>query len=180
MKKMICKKIFLMAIAGLTILLTACSLDEYEREKPFTICPAYEARLTGCAITEKGDSVIVFTEADIEWFDVNTRELRFYEVAEDPLYKHLKPYHEIVFSLDGQKLFVVSSFVMLTDSRVYEDLVLCYGNQETCEVDGRYYLNDCYPIQFLETETVKANRMKKAAQWELFINYLDKIGKLKK
>ena len=180
MKKMICKKIFLMAIAGLTMSLTACSLDEYEMEKPFTICPSYQVHLMGCAINENGDSVIVFGEEDIEWFDVKTRELRFHEVPEDRLYKQLQPYREIVFCLDGHQLFVVNSFVTIADSRVFDDLVLCYGNQETCELDGRYYLNDCYPLGIIETETVKAHREKNAAQWELFINYLDMIGKLKK
>ena len=44
----------------------------------------------------------------------------------------------------------------------------------------RYYLDDCYPLQFVDTDEVKANREKNAGQWELFIYYLESKGKLKK
>jgi len=46
--------------------------------------------------------------------------------------------------------------------------------------DGNYYLYDCYPLQFIDTDTVKANREKNAAQWETFTKYLESKGKLKK
>ena len=36
----------------------------------------------------------MFTENDIEWFDVNTRELRFRDM-EEPLYKKMESFHEI-------------------------------------------------------------------------------------
>ena len=78
-------------------------------------------------------------------------------------------------------LFVVSSFVGLWDSRVFDNLVLCYGKMDS-EVsnDGNYYLYDCYPLQFIDTDAVKANREKNAAQWETFTKYLESKGKLKK
>ena len=76
-------------------------------------------------------------------------------------------------------LFVVSSFGGIWDSRVFTDLVLCYGNLETIEMDG-YYLYDCYPLQFINDERVQANIKKNATQWETFTNYLESKGKLRK
>ena len=46
--------------------------------------------------------------------------------------------------------------------------------------DGKYYLYDCYPLQYLDTEAVIANQKKNALQWDIFISYLRSKGKLKK
>jgi hypothetical protein len=48
--------------------------------------------------------------------------------------------------------------------------------------DGHYYLYDCYPNtpQFLNDELVKANRAKRAEQWETFTKYLESKGKLRR
>ena len=112
---------------------------------------------------------VLFTEDDIEWFNVTTREIKFKDMDE-PLYKRMQPFHEIEFHLGDNALFVVSSFVGDWDSRIFTNLVLHYDvisdpNQ------GHYYLQDCYPLQFAETDEVKANREKNAAQWETFTKY---------
>jgi len=76
---------------------------------------------------------------------------------------------------------VVSSFVELWDSRVFENLVLCYGKIDgAVSLDGNYYLYDCYPLQFINEERVQANRAKRAEQWETFTKYLESKGKLRK
>ena len=97
---------------------------------------------------------------------------------EEPLYKRLEPFHEIEFHLGDETLFTVSSFVSLLDSRIFEDVVLCWGNQESIELGG-YYLYDCYPY-WLDTESVRINREKNKVQWQTFINYLASKGKLTK
>ena len=77
-------------------------------------------------------------------------------------------------------LFEVSSFVGLWDSRIFYDLVLCYGKMEgEVLVDGKYYLYDCYPLQFINHELVQANKKKKAAQWDILIKFLESKGKLR-
>ncbi|MBQ2950981.1 MAG: hypothetical protein IJE12_08090 [Prevotella sp.] len=76
-------------------------------------------------------------------------------------------------------LFVVSSFVGDWDSRTFTNLVLHY-DVITDPNQGHYYLQDCYPLQFADTDEVKANREKNAAQWETFTKYLGSKGKLKK
>ena len=165
------------AIASMT---TACSLDSYEPEKPFTTCPTPKAMLFACSFTQPDTQAgvdVLFNEDDIEWFNVTTREIKFRDMDE-PLYKRLEPYREIKFYLGNDALFVVSSFVTDWDSRVYTDLVLHY-DVITDPGHGHYYLHDCYPLQFIDTDEVKANILKNARQWELFTYYLESKGKLR-
>jgi hypothetical protein len=170
-------------IAGMTM--TACSLNGNEPEAPILIIdPVENAPLYACGISQSGTRSIsdaqdiLFTEGDIEWFNVTTREIKFRELDE-PLYKRMQPFHEIEFHLGDDALFVVSSFVGDWDSRIFTNLVLHY-DVITDPNQGHYYLQDCYPLQFADTDEVKANREKNAEQWELFIHYLDNKGKLKK
>ena len=93
--------------------------------------------------------------------------------------KRLVPFHEIKFYLGDNDLFIVSSFVGDWDSRVFTDLVLHY-DVITDPNHGHYYLHDCYPSQFIDTDEVKANIKKNAGQWELFTYYLENKGKLRK
>ena len=151
-----------MAIAIASMTMTACSLDSNESEKPILIIdPVEESLLAACGISESGtrsDSYeqLLFTDRDIEWFNIT-----------------------IKFYLGDEVLFVVSSFVGDWDSRTFTDLVLHY-DVITDPNQGHYYLQDCYPLQFIDTDEVKANIKKRAGQWELFIYYLESKGKLRK
>ena len=169
------------AIAGVTI--TACSSNDNETEKPFTTDPV-ENTLYACGVGQPETRFVadaqnmLFTEDDIEWFNVTTREIIFKDMDE-PLYKRMQPFHEIEFHLGDNALFVVSSLVGDWDSRTFTNLVLHY-EVITDPNQGHYYLQDCYPLQFADTDEVKANREKNAAQWETFTKYLGSQGKLKK
>ena len=175
---------WMMAIAIASMTMTACSSGDIETEKPFTTCPASETTLYACGINQSGTRSmtdvdnIIFTEDDIEWFNITTREIKFKD-TEEPLYKRLEPYREIKFYLGDNALFVVSSFVSDIHSMTFTDLVLHYDlisdpNQ------GHYYLHDCYPSQFINDERTQANIEKRASQWELFTYYLESKGKLRK
>jgi hypothetical protein len=176
---------WMMAIAIASMTMTACSLDGDGPEKPIVIIdPVEKATLYACGISPSetrtaGDAQnMLFTEKDIEWFNASTREIKFRD-SDIPIYKRLEPFHEIKFYLGDNALFVVSSFVADWDSRIFTDLVLHYDlisdpNQ------GHYYLHDCYPAQFIDTNEVKANIKKNAGQWELFTYYLESKGKLRK
>ena len=132
------------AIASMT---TACSIDSYEPEKPFTTCPTPKAMLFACSFTQPDTQAgvdVLFNEDDIEWFNVTTREIKFREM-EEPLYKRLEPFYDVI----------------------------------TAPGHGHYYLHDCYPLQFIDTDEVKANILKNARQWELFTYYLESKGKLR-
>ena len=169
------------AIAGMTV--TACSSIDNEPEKPFTTDPVVNT-LYACGLSESetrsiGDAQnVLFTEDDIEWFNVTTREINFRDMDE-PLYRRLETNREIKFCLGVADLFVVSSFVSDFHSMIFTDLVFHY-DVITYPNHGHYYLHDCYPSQFIDTDEVKANIKKRAGQWELFTYYLESKGKLRK
>ena len=97
------------AIAG-TMTMTACSLDGNEPEKPFVTCPTSESTLYAYGISQTGTRSAsdignyLFTENDIEWFDVSTRELRFRDTME-PLREKIPFLAGIDFYLGGEFLF---------------------------------------------------------------------------
>ncbi len=178
---------WMMAIAIAGTATTACSLDGYEPEKPFTTCPVEKAALFAIGIGEprtRSDADaegVLFTDNDIEWFDPVTRELRFRDTME-PLREKIPLTTEIDFYLDGEYLFSGgATYVGLIYSQMFDDLVLCCGKIDDEVIDdGRYYLYDCYPPQFIDDERVKANRQRRTPQWEAFLKYLESKGKLRK
>ena len=173
-----------MAIAIASTMMTACSLDGNEPEKPFTTCPVSESTLYAYGIGQpetRSDAGILFTEDDILWFDVNTRELRFRDTME-PLREIIPWLAGVDFYLSGEHLFSGgATFVGLICSQMFDDLVLCCGKIDGEVIDdGHYYLYDCYPTQFINDERVQANIQKRAPQWELLTKYLESKGKLRK
>lgn len=172
------------AIATLSLLLTACSNDdetvnvsEDNQNEPMAELCAYGVMPTGT----RGAHSAIFTDDDIEWFDLNTRELRFRDTME-PLREEIPLLAGIDIYLDGEYLFSSGvTFVSLICSQMFDDLVLCYGKIDGEVIDdGHYYLYDCYPTQFIDDERVKANRLRRASQWEAFLKYLESKGKLRK
>ena len=178
---------WMMAIATASMTMTACSLDGTEPEKPFVTCPTSEATLYAYGISQIGTRSAsdignyLFTEDDIEWFDVSTRELRFRDTME-PLRETIPLLAGVDFYLSGEYLFSGgATHVGLICNQIFDDLVLCCGKIDGEVIDdGHYYLYDCYPLQFINDERVQANRIKRAAQWETFTKYLESKGKLRK
>ena len=85
---------------------------------------------------------------------------------------------ELEFRLGENVMLKVSRFVGDWDSRTFKDLVLHYDVISNSE-RGHFYLQDCYPLQFINDEQVQANIKKNAEIWDTFVNYLEKIGKIK-
>ena len=187
------------AIASLAMPLTACSSDDRsdevrlqgknevnnelrgkENEGQSTKLAAYALESQG---TRSGGETktAVFTDEDIEWFDLNTRELRF-RIDSEAIHTRLESLDRMEFRLGDDILFQVDNLVNPTFSRTYFDLVLYY--EWTWENDEKvgvgYYLYDCYPQQFVDEELTKTNRNRRAAQWEKFTKYLESKGKLRK
>ena len=165
-----------MAIAIFSTTFTACNETDKGVEKPTS--KGLYARGISQDHTQT-DSKVIFDESNIEWFNVTTREIKFKDMPV-PLFELMEPFNEIEFVLDDDILFVVNSFVGLWDSRVFYNLVLCYGNQESVEINGKYYLYDCYPLQLSDSEVVKTNQEKNKSQWETFLKHLESKGKLRK
>jgi hypothetical protein len=182
------KKIWRIAFMMLAAFsLASCSMDSNEPEKPFTVCPEKQIKLFACEASSETRSTTatidtLFTEDDIEWFNVSTREIRFKKQDEQLFNKLMKNYHKegLEFRLGENFLFEVSRFVSDFDSRIFFDLVLHYSTIGEDEGNPRYYLHDCYPAQFINDERTQANIKKNAMQWETFTKYLESKGKLKK
>lgn len=177
------------AIGSFAMSLTACSSDDIEVNSELggkenveqsTALAAYAIDSQG---TRSGGEVktAVFTDEDIEWFDLNTRELRF-GIDSEAIYNRLESLDRIEFRLGDDVLFQVDNIVNPTFSRPYFDLVLYYDwtweNDE--KVGVGYYLYDCYPQQFVDEELTKNNRNKRVEQWKAFTVFLESKGKLKK
>lgn len=186
MRKNIKRSVRTLAIAIVGMGVTACNLDGYEPEKPFTTCPTGPAVLAvyGVSPTESRSTAsyaqgALFTEDDIEWFDPVTRELRFRNHAK-ALHERTPMPSEVHFCLDGELLFTGSVFLSIACSIVFDDLVLCQGciDGNHVESDG-YYLYDCYPPQYASEERVQANIQRRAPQWDAFIRHLASRGKIR-
>lgn len=172
------------AIASIAMPLTACSsednevnnMPEEEQQTASRLC-AYVVMPTQ---TRASDGAL-FTDDDIEWFDVNTRELRFRDSPTTPNGR-LQLLGPVDFFLDGEFLFEGgATYVGLICSQVFLDLVLCQGRiDEGRVIDDCYYLQDCYPLECAGDEEVKNNRIRRSEQWEKFTKFLESKGKLRK
>ncbi len=177
------RNILVMTAAMLS--LASCSSNDSEQEKPFTVCPEEQIKFFACEKSSetRGTAIdTLFTEDDIEWFNVSTREIRFKKQGELLYMKLKKNYHKegLEFRLGENVLFEVSRFVSDLDSRIFYNLVLHYSTIGEDEDNPRYYLHDCYPAQFINDERTQANIKKNALQWETFTKYLESKGKLRK
>ena len=174
-----------MMLAAFSI--ASCNSNDSEQEKTFTVCPVEQAKFFVCETSgeTRGATAVIdtlFTEDDIEWFNISTREILF-KKRDEPLFnKLMKNYHKegLEFRLGENFLFEVSRFVSDFDSRIFYDLVLHYSTIGEDEGNPRYYLHDCYPAQFIDDERTQANIKKNAVQWETFTKYLETKGKLRK
>ena len=183
------------AFAGLSMSLASCGDDNNVMSSPddnVADVQGVDKKLSKSGLVARGFSTLptdaeqggvneVFTEDDILWFDVNTREIRFREM-DVPVRERCKLLTGIEFRLGDKTLFDGSTVVSLICSQFFDDLVLCCGNiNNSGDVDYEgYYLLDCYPPQFVNDERVVANREKRAKEWDEFVEYLDAKGKLKK
>ena len=108
--------------------LACCSSNDGEHEKSFTVCPVDQTKFYVCEASgeTRGATAVIdtlFTEDDIEWFNVSTREIRF-KKQDEQLFKKLKMnYHKegLEFRLGENFLFEVSRFVSDFDSRIFYD-----------------------------------------------------------
>ena len=178
------RSIVVMATA---IFIASCSNNDNEQNKPFTTDPVEQTKFFVCEANgeTRGATASIdtlFTEDDIDWFNVSTREIRFKKQDEQLFNKLMKNYHKEVleFHLGENVLFEVSRFVSDIDSRIFFDLVLHYSSIGEDADNPRYYLHDCYPAQFINDERTQANIKKNAMQWETFTKYMEGKGKLRK
>ena len=104
------RNILVMTAAMLS--LVSCSSNDGEQEKPFTVCPVEQTKFFVCEASgeTRGATAVIdtlFTEDDIEWFNVSTREIRFKKQDEQLFKKLMKNYHKegLEFRLGENFLF---------------------------------------------------------------------------
>ena len=92
--------------------LASCCSNDGEQEKPFTVCPVEQTKFFVCEASgeTRGATAVIdtlFTEDDIEWFNVSTREIRFKKQDEQLFKKLMKNYHKegLEFRLGENFLF---------------------------------------------------------------------------
>ena len=92
--------------------LVSCSSNDGEQEKLFTVCPVEQTKFFVCEASgeTRGATAVIdtlFTEDDIEWFNVSTREIRFKKQDEQLFKKLMKNYHKegLEFRLGENFLF---------------------------------------------------------------------------
>jgi len=164
--------------------MSSCGTESGDNEPEPEVCPSHTAAFYTCGISKSSVSEaendnVIFTEDDLEWFNPETREIRFCE-GREPQRDKISVLSKIKFCLDGGTLFESAVYVNLACSQIFDDIVLCCGTLNGGEIVEGFFLYDCYPSQFSDSDVVKKNREKNAAQWKVFTEYLDSIGKLKK
>ncbi len=122
------------------------------------------------AISNSSD--IVFTGNDIQWFDQNTREIKFKKNIDCSVFQ---TYQKIHFNLDGKFLFTAQTHASQYHSFIINDLVLFIDI-----FTKKCYLHDCYPLNVAENnpETI-ANKEKRLDAWNSFLMQLRTEYKIK-
>lgn len=179
-KLIIMKILALIAIATAILSISSCSGDDNNAAKK------NEKRLvvkTYSCESGKDYNQIIFTGDDIKSFNESTREILFNRnVSFDALSGNM------AFYLDEDNLFEVQ-YVKPIASYIINNLVLYAPG-----IDGKYYLQDGYPeiVQVespdggttgtnISAENIamrEENKQKRAEEWDLFIKWLKKEGKL--
>jgi len=150
------------------MLLYSCDLIREQTNVAQIKC---KATFTNDKFTE--DSTF-FTEAEIEYFDTTTNELKLSKVFTNQEIIH---FNDFVFYIGTDSLFKARLAVDQMSS-IINDLVI----HQSAE-NGKLFIEDGYPmwIDNLGATTLRAqNKDKRAANWKKFIERLAKTGKIKK
>lgn len=117
------------------------------------------------------EQTTIFTGNDIDWFNPETREIKFSNIEPD---SHPLPIHgKVDIKMEGETLFTIVAYVNAFVSIAYDDLILFHDIQS-----GKYYLYDNYP-DYWAPELTQQNVEKRAAGWNKFLKQLKQEGRLK-
>ncbi|MBD9143526.1 MAG: hypothetical protein EGP48_01220 [Erysipelatoclostridium ramosum] len=122
--------------------------------------------------TISNSSDIVFTGNDIQWFNPNTREIKFKNNVD---LNSFQTYQKIHFRLNNSYLFTAQTYASQHHSFIVNDLVLFID-----VVTRKCYLHDCYPLEIAENDPdTKENKEKRADAWSSFLTQLKAESKVK-
>lgn len=116
--------------------------------------------------------VTIFTGNDIQWFDPNTREIKFKNSVN---INSFQTYQKIHFELDNEYLFTVQTYTSQYHSFIIKDLVLFIDL-----FTKKCYLHDCYPLNIAEYDAeTQANKEKRHDAWNSFLIQLKTENRIK-
>lgn len=116
---------------------------------------------------------LLFSENDIEYFDLSTNELKLKTTAKTT---EIQNFNNFRFYM-GEELLFTAHLALDVMSSIINDLVF----YQTLK-DGKLYLKDGYPVNTSSSEslTIRAqNSAKRAVNWQKFIDRLDYLNKLR-
>lgn len=113
-------------------------------------------------LSEKDSTAYVSN--DFVWYNATTKELRF---VNPPTLQRFQSYGQVKFYLRNDSLFTAK---VVTDavSSIANDLVLYM------RTDGKFYLEDGYPLNLGDATLRTQNKDKRAAAWSKFIIQMKK------
>ena len=162
------KKFILFISLFLFVLICRSCVHIHEPEIGTTlICKAY---YTKNALTK--DSLL-FSENDIEYFDLSTNELKLKTTAKTT---EIQNFNNFRFYMGKDSIFT-AHLALDVMSSIINDLVF----YQTLK-DGKLYLKDGYPVNASSSEslTIRAqNSAKRAVNWQKFIDRMDYLNTLR-
>lgn len=114
--------------------------------------------------TLSGKDSTAYVSNDFVWYNATTKELKF---ANPPTLQRFQSYGQVKFYLRNDSLFTAK---VVTDavSSIANDLVLYM------KTDGKFYLEDGYPLNLGDATLRTQNKDKRAAAWSKFIIQMKK------
>lgn len=114
--------------------------------------------------TLSGKDSTAYVSNDFVWYNATTKELKF---ANPPTLQRYQSYGQVKFYLGNDSLFTAK---VVTDavSSIANDLVLYM------KTDGKFYLEDGYPLNLGDATLRTQNKDKRAAAWSKFIIQMKK------
>lgn len=111
-----------------------------------------------------GKDSTAYVSNDFVWYNATTKELKF---ANPPTLQRFQSYGQVKFYLRNDSLFTAK---VVTDavSSIANDLVLYM------KTDGKFYLEDGYPLNLGDATLRTQNKDKRAAAWSKFIIQMKK------
>lgn len=114
--------------------------------------------------TLSGNDSTAYVSNNFVWYNATTKELKF---ANPPTLQKFQSYEQVKFYVGSDSLFTAK---IVTDavSAIVNDLVLYM------KTDGKFYLEDGYPLNLGDATLRAQNKDKRASAWSKFIIQMKK------
>jgi len=154
------KQFLIIALMIFSIIITGCKPIDKLQDSSKLYCKA--SNNFDKNITDK----VIFNQEDILWFNTSTKELKLKSSIK---LVELQNFNKFIFYLDNDSLFTARKALDIMSS-IVDDLVMHFSNNAV-------FLENGYPNWIVDEQRTK-NMEKREKNWQLFIQKLQKEGKL--